>query len=520
VLSVITAWRFAELFFAFPTLVLAVRIAIPITASILIYLGYTRSVKPGVVGFCATFCVAAFVTTQTHFLLGLPFVWLALLLLATAFGLYLGLRRAGRRPIFQSLAAGAAMFLVTSAAGVAAATLLLLYAVWLSNAMSAAGVGVESIELAGPPYPSTRAPPDAVLKAYQPLFLFSAGEEWGPTPVDAYLTDSRAVVHRPDGTSDPATILLDESASNDDACREELRCYITIQCPSADDACARDVTGERAVYARIIEDPLAAEGLTGASGLVGQVTRLAQYWAFYRYDDWRGWYGAFRQWHEADWEAVTIGLGSRGPLFAAFSSHCGGLWRKWGNRIGGFDARRDSADYLRPLANTPPGHHVLAYVAEGSHGTYPDDFDRAPHWEECADERVPPVFHVATWGPTFGSGVREVMNQVAGDEDDLYGPPLIRVDEATPFLQFKGRWGAADRLDILFHEEQGGGPEAPVRQPVWREPLRTIFCGRYWRPRTECRAISRAPSALVPGTSELGRGRRIQVQGPRPVVTP
>jgi hypothetical protein len=31
-----------------------------------------------------------------------------------------------------------------------------------------------------------------------------------------------------------------------------------------------------------------------------------------------------------------------------------------------------------------------------------------------------------------------------------------------------------------FTTKSGGGPKSPPLQPLWQEPIKTIFCNRYW----------------------------------------
>jgi hypothetical protein len=133
----------------------------------------------------------------------------------------------------------------------------------------------------------------------------------------------------------------------------------------------------------------------------------------------------------------------------------------------------------------PPGHHPLAFVGEGTHATFPDDFPRQPDWNSCA-KKVPIAFHAATFGPTYGSGVREQLDQVDAP-DDFYGPRIVPVRNGEPaFMRFRGTWAVEDHIDVLGEEAQGGGPPTPPRQRIWSEPLHVIFCGDYWEPRTEC----------------------------------
>ena len=81
--------------------------------------------------------------------------------------------------------------------------------------------------------------------------------------------------------------------------------------------------------------------------------------------------GKLSERHEGDWEAITIGLGKKRPLYAAYSAHCGGNWRDW--------------DDVR-VSDVPrePRLHPIVAVAEGSHANYFETQDRrSPDWAGC-----------------------------------------------------------------------------------------------------------------------------------------
>jgi hypothetical protein len=245
-----------------------------------------------------------------------------------------------------------------------------------------------------------------------------------------------------------------------------------------------------------VDDPLRREGLSPATpGLVGRLTRLVQYWVFYRYDDWRRWIrNALRQWHEADWEMVTVGLARDAPLFVAFSAHCGGTWQRW-NKVAGIEGIRRADGTMAPERGFPNGHHVLAFVARGSHAMYPTAAGRPPDWKSC-NTNVPEDLEVATWGPTYAAGIRESMRFGGDAEKDVVAPKVRTVSEATPFMHFRGRWGAADHFrgplsDGACPPEDpsghcGRGPDTPASKEAWRRPLHWIFCNPYFTPRGSC----------------------------------
>jgi hypothetical protein len=86
-----------------------------------------------------------------------------------------------------------------------------------------------------------------------------------------------------------------------------------------------------------------------------------QYWFFYVFNE-------FDNWHEADWEQITLKLGENGPVRVGFSSHNGGESVEWSN----LDERQGRM-----------GDHVFVFVAWGSHANY-----FTPGWHpvsECFD---------------------------------------------------------------------------------------------------------------------------------------
>jgi hypothetical protein len=361
--------------------------------------------------------------------------------------------------------------------------------VWHLEALSTAGFGTDSIRVARAPYPRTTGDPVEVARAYRPIYLFSPGERWRPTPVEEFLRDPRAKIRHPSKPPEPARLLLQGPPRGCSTMSDG--CYVTLDCRHPDRTCADETSEYSVVYARVVDNPLEKEGRRALREPLIGLTRLIQYWTFYRYDDWRGWnlrdwFALFRQWHEGDWEVVTVGFDARKPLYVAYSSHCGGLWRRWHEAAGyAAEPAHDPTGPVGVAPGHPPGHHPLVFVAKGSHGAYPDDAPRAPDWASCKKE-VPDAWKWATVGPTFGGGVRETMNHVSSDEDDLVGPQVILIREDTPFLKFVGRWAEADHLKLIRGNHRTGGPPTPTQQSSWKTPLAATFCASRWRPAGHC----------------------------------
>jgi hypothetical protein len=419
---------------------------------------------------------------QVERLLGVPFVFFFVLILGLVVWWPLGAWISAGRSTVARAGIRSALLLVVLVAPFGFGQ----YMVWLSESLSRSGTILDGVEAAGAPFPPTMRNGWQAAKDYEPFWLFSAHERWYPSRAEDYVSDPRARLVS-NGKYAPATAVTNPKATPKESCRTATatHCRLTIRCADEKARCAKDRHGDSVVYAHVIDEPLALDGFRQDGSLVGRVRRVIEYWAFYRYDAWTGWGGLFHQWHESDWEAVTVGLGETEPLFVAFSSHCGGTWRRWGRGLGGMDGRRDSGGRLLPLPRHDPGHHPLAFVADGTHATYPDDFPRQPDWDSCA-KKIPLAWHVATFGPTYGAGVRETLDQVDAP-DNFYGPELIKATETTPLvMRFHGTWAVEDHQHIITGDIRGGGPPSPPLQRLWTHPLSQIFCGDYWHPKTEC----------------------------------
>jgi hypothetical protein len=204
---------------------------------------------------------------------------------------------------------------------------------------------------------------------------------------------------------------------------------------------------------------------------------LIQYWFFYPYDEWiapvAG--GQLVQRHAGDWEAVTIGLGESEPLFAAFSQHCGGRWWFWKDVVVSEDSR--------------PRTHPLVGVAVGSHANYQRaETARAPDWSTCkgiSGEAVELLTY--TWN---------IRDRTDNDWELLPGE-LVPVSPNTWPMTFPGTWGEEDITEFkglaTKRLSTGKGPRTPTGQPLWKEPMRRIFCHPAWRGPKRSRCPPRGP---------------------------
>jgi len=319
-----------------------------------------------------------------------------------------------------------------------------------------------------------------IAKRYAPVLVFTRKERWTPVPVGPYV--ARAKLSGPAGT--PAKL---NSYKGLDKCpRGQSWCYtLSIGCEEGSLKCSgrRDLEAtdrsrktlhrEGAVYVRVADrgqlPPAERQAVFGDGGPFGQRWQeLVQYWYWYEYDEWEApvFAGLLTQRHEGDWEAVTLGLDdARRPLFLAYSAHCAGSWRPWGDV---------------EVSTLPGGRvHPLVAVAEGSHANYPAaEQERAPDWASCAGLAPAGV----TTAISFASNIRDRTEYAWPwyPADDGWIP----VHANTPPMSFKGSWGKDDRATLTNFKVNslgapGHGPLSPPLQALWREPAALIFCGKY-----------------------------------------
>lgn len=324
-----------------------------------------------------------------------------------------------------------------------------------------------------------------LARRYAPVLVFAADERWGPMRVEPYV--AAATLSGPPGTDRRVRSLADLPRD----CPEfgQSRCYrLSIECDTGTRrgrlGTARELCEGRtreegrlyrsgAVYVRVLEKGRIPAGEPpGAFAAVGpfgdRLRTLIQYWYFYPYNEWRAplFAGLLVQRHESDWEGVTIGLDDQDrPLFVADSAHCGGSWRSW---------REVEASTRVPGPRT----HPLVAVALGSHANYPSaEEKRSPDWAACA-KKLPSGTATAL---SYASNIRDRT-----EYGWLWFPPpdgWLEARADRPPMSFPGLWGADGEIvlrnfqaNLLASET---APATPSLQALWREPVRTIFCGSY-----------------------------------------
>ena len=203
---------------------------------------------------------------------------------------------------------------------------------------------------------------------------------------------------------------------------------------------------------------------------------VLQYWYFYPFNDWRSTFYGVND-HEADWETVTVYLvddedGGLRPAWVAASAH----------DVAGPDLRRrwDDPQLRRE------GDHPVVYPGAGSHsGAFlPGDYvvsielpalRRVVGWLQEARRRLLP------WTAEPGRGAFAVpfVDYARGDGPAIgAGHPLTwhleDIDDDTPWVRdYRGLWGL-DTHDPFGGERAPAGPryarDGTVR-PSWADPL-------------------------------------------------
>jgi hypothetical protein len=365
-------------------------------------------------------------------------------------------------------------------AGLVASVALLGAMVLSANPGAATGAIADSLDAKAPgPPPAGFASMDdeALGRAYVPLLLFSGSARWSPVSVDDYLARAGSSVSVRDWerrSVDPAKL----PALDDCPTIVPVPCFtVSTGCVDGDAACAQSISapadGEQredgSVYVRVVRrgaprpdrSPNAFDGV----GPYGRsVDTIVQYWFFYPFDDWISPViaGQLRQYHEADWEAVTIGFSRSAPLFVGFSQHCGGEWYPWQD------------------VRVTQGTRTVVAVAVGSQANYrfPNP-SQAPDWTGCANLPARTTTLVS-----YASNIRDRTSA-----DWSWSPPaggFVFVDARRFPMNVVTRWAPYSRTELqTLHKTHplGGdapGPATPSVQRLWREPMRTIFGGGTW----------------------------------------
>jgi hypothetical protein len=308
---------------------------------------------------------------------------------------------------------------------------------------------------------------DALPAKFSPELRFRKDEPWYPTSVSWYLSQQ---TQKPPPKSRPN-------------CPDG--CY-SLPCDDAKGACAVGGSSDSTVYVNVTHgsrwpDPVRPR-------VVGPDWVLLQYWFFYNYDSLR--MPILTQWHQADWEQVSVALSVTGdmatPVYVGYSEHCAGVVVPW-SRV---EIGRGTT-------------HPLVFVARGSHANYPRLVDSPIRQLNCSLGLKPPRY-LGVGGLFFSSalhgdalevpvgyvfGLRDRTGNNVGPSHTYALRPLKPNDEIEGF---RGNWGRDNNLKLWLRPARGGGagPRSPPDQSAWKGPGQNMLCSTRWfspRPHPKCK---------------------------------
>jgi hypothetical protein len=307
-----------------------------------------------------------------------------------------------------------------------------------------------------------------LAQTFSPDLRFDPKERWLPTSVHWYVAQN-----------DPK-----QPFRNTTDCVDG--CY-SLSCDDAKGSCAPSGTDALTVY----WDDSTGGAPTGAAWpdtsrptALQNGWLLLHYWFFYNYDS----LGTplLTQWHQADWEQVTVALSrtddSVSPKFVAFSEHCAGVVLPW-----------------KLVEVGDGGTHLLDFVARGSHANYPRPVDAPLRQLNCSLDLNPPRYlglgSVFFSSALSGDALEVPVGYVAGLRDhtgNMKEQPyeLVELQANDDIESFLGFWGRDNNLKFWQRPatKAGGGPASPPEQGAERAPGEKMLCSTRWfsRSRPKC----------------------------------
>jgi hypothetical protein len=288
---------------------------------------------------------------------------------------------------------------------------------------------------------------------FWPHFWLTGHERWDPTSVTYYRLHSREVRTKPFCDKNGCLQL--------DACSDG----------SDPEGCPPKGDNDPSLYYRYVDATNAdLKRIVDPNG----PWKLIQYWIFYNYDSLSA--GAITQWHQADWEQVSVLVERSGatvrPVEVAFSEHCSGA--------------RVVADHVQWL-----GSHPIVYVGVGSHANYPRPVSVPVRELRCSLGGTPRYLGAAGmfFSPAVnGTSLELPVDYLLGIRDhtahfsSASTPHLIPLDTTPAVSAFAGNWGPDNNLTLagIGRLRTSGGPQAPEEQPVSRTPFHSMLCNSAW----------------------------------------
>jgi hypothetical protein len=294
-----------------------------------------------------------------------------------------------------------------------------------------------------------------LAQQFEPRFLLTH-EHWSPTSVNWYVQQSAGASYATDFCKSGGCFQVRKAG-----------------CDSADPpaGCVPSGASDPTLYYRYYDSSDRGQKPAAASW------KLIQYWIFYNYDSLHA--GAITQWHQADWEQVSVLVQRSGiyvrPVEVAFSEHC-------------YGARLPAARVEWARAR---GAHPVVFVGSGSHANYPRPTSLPVRQLRCSLGLTPRYFGVAGlfFVPAFdGTSLELPVAYLLGLRDRAehgrVSPPLRLVSlPGTPAASSSPRfWGLDNNLSFfdLDAVQTGAGPPAPSNQGPWKEPFPNMLCSDSW----------------------------------------
>ena len=367
-----------------------------------------------------------------------------------------------------------------------------------------------------------------LLRRFEPVVVYTRGEQFFPTDVDHYVKESSLWEHHPDGREEllvrQGGLTLEkliESRPAEFGAVRYLRFIETLSLAESAQVLASQARLRRrlreyfhAGIGRLARGgilPRLLDGLFSLSFLLrgkvsaataaaaeldyheifsedrlytyyGRVTRQAgwtilQYWFFFSFDSWRSGFHGVND-HESDWEMITLYLyeedGQLVPEWAAYASH----------DFKGDDLRRrwDDGEELQKADQS----HPVVFAGAGSHASY----FRGGEYQAEVNLPLPGWFlgllqaWNKLWTGTLGqpaiNAFRIPFVDFARGDGLRIGPggpqtwsPVL-IDESTPWVgQYRGLWGLFAR-DPISGENAPAGPmynRDGSPRAAWYDPL-------------------------------------------------
>lgn len=229
------------------------------------------------------------------------------------------------------------------------------------------------------------------------------------------------------------------------------------------------------------EGPSSALYWHAVSGPDSEPYLFLDYWFYYRYNDAPSWdpddpdasdsLAGHIDDHESDWEGMTVAVDDQeDPVtfeYVAFAQHEGAPRRYLRDLL-----RCDSSDAVGSCGPwySPTGERVHAFVASGSHATYPADcFD-------CEQDGPSSSLSDAAEGPSRG-------NRRWGNNDDPTALVQFPPSNANEWVDWRGFWGPDPDLPGQRGHVRSPGARAGSSGDRFHEPweVEHVLCGQFER---------------------------------------